>query len=401
MTIYRFIPFSFKPAGWLFFLLSSICCTKTDLSLLQIEMDSISSHWAPDPREGICSVSLAAYGKNKLLLRGETLFPQAKDEMLSLLQGLGYVCTDSVDVLPAKDLGNKTWGWVTISMASMRKQPAHESELVSQAILGTPVRLLKYDSNGWYCIQTPDRYLGWVDASSLAEGTEDDLHSWLKSPRVVWMELQGQIYSMPGLRGESIGDLVAGAILKKTSNGSFTGIQMPDGREGFIPTEKCATIDDWLGSWSASGEQVCATATRFMGLPYLWGGTSSKAIDCSGFVKTVYQHHGILLARDASLQALQGETVNAKSGTNELKPGDLLFFGEDRNGKTPISHVALYLGNDEYIHAAGRVMVNSLDSTRGHFNRYRYQTLQYAKRMLSGDSIPFRFAFQNHPWYKP
>ena len=87
----------------------------------------------------------------------------------------------------------------------------------------------------------------------------------------------------------------------------------------------CISFDDWSNS-EPDVQSILSDARQMMGSPYLWGGASSKATDCSGFVKLVYYTQGIILARDASQQARYGEPIDF-SNRNNLQPGDLLFFG--------------------------------------------------------------------------
>ncbi len=116
-----------------------------------------------------------------------------------------------------------------------------------------------------------------------------------------------------------------------------------------------------------------------MGIPYLWGGSSPKGADCSGFVQSVFFRNGLILQRDASLQALHGLNVDISDGYDRLKKGDLLFFGSLVNNLPHVTHVAIYLGNKEYINSSGRVMINSLDSTRCEFRQLQVEFASVGK----------------------
>ena len=75
-------------------------------------------------------------------------------------------------------------------------------------------------------------------------------------------------------------------------------------------------------------------------------------------------------------------TVDIQNGYSRLKKGDLLFFGSKKNGISRVTHVAIYIGNNEYINSSGRVQINSLDSTQINFNGYRMNSLLSAKRII-------------------
>jgi cell wall-associated NlpC family hydrolase len=105
------------------------------------------------------------------------------------------------------------------------------------------------------------------------------------------------------------------------------------------------------------------------------------------------------LQRDASLQALHGLNVDISDGYNRLKKGDLLFFGSRVNKLPHVTHVAIYLGNKEYINSSGRVMINSLDSTRANFVSYRLSSLLSAKRIIGVEDDPGIMPVVKHPWY--
>ncbi len=131
-----------------------------------------------------------------------------------------------------------------------------------------------------------------------------------------------------------------------------------------------------------------------MGSPYLWGGASSKAMDCSGFVKLVYYTQGIILARDASQQARYGEPVDF-SNRNNLQPGDLLFFGSSAQ---QIKHMGIYLGNGNFIHSSGMVRINSIDPGDPKFVPARNTVA--ARRIINSLGTEGIVRVKDHPWYK-
>ncbi|MDG2436553.1 MAG: C40 family peptidase, partial [Polaribacter sp.] len=135
----------------------------------------------------------------------------------------------------------------------------------------------------------------------------------------------------------------------------------------------------WLKNLKATQENIESISRTMIGFPYLWGGTSSKGMDCSGFTKMVYLMNGVIIPRDASQQINAGKTVDINLKFEGLEKGDLLFFGRkatpEKNQR--VTHVGIWLGNDkmEFIHASGNVHLSSMDKNQSHYdemNRNRY-----------------------------
>src|SRR5205085_814257 len=102
-------------------------------------------------------------------------------------------------------------------------------------------------------------------------------------------------------------DLVSGNLLKLLAKEKdFYKVEYPDGRVGYIPQNQANYYDQWVKRPNPTANQVLTTAKTLLGVPYLWGGTSIKGVDCSGFTKTAYFLNGIIIPRDASQQALVG-----------------------------------------------------------------------------------------------
>lgn len=110
---------------------------------------------------------------------------------------------------------------------------------------------------------------------------------------------------------------------------------------------------------SSVASAIINTAKSYLNVPYVWGGTSAQGFDCSGFIQYVYGKHGVSLPRVTSDQYNAGTAISKSS----LKPGDLVFFETYKPGA---SHVGIYLGNNQFIHAssgAGKVIISNLTST--------------------------------------
>lgn len=120
---------------------------------------------------------------------------------------------------------------------------------------------------------------------------------------------------------------------------------------------------------------------------------SSKTVDCSGFVKTLYFSNGIILQRDASQQALTGEKIDPNNWKTDAKKGDLIFIGT-KTGK--VTHVAMYLENGKYIHSSGRVKINSMDKESEDYHVYNYLSMSRINGKVGTKGI---IAVKSHPWY--
>ncbi|XER13610.1 hypothetical protein SATMO3_38610 [Sporomusa aerivorans] len=104
------------------------------------------------------------------------------------------------------------------------------------------------------------------------------------------------------------------------------------------------------------GGQIAAFAQKFLGVPYVWGGSAASGFDCSGFIYYVFSNHGITLPRMADEQYNFGRHVSAA----EIQPGDLVFYSTYTPGP---SHVGIYVGNGQFIHAssaAGEVTLTAM-----------------------------------------
>ena len=275
------------------------------------------------------------------------------------------------------------YGVVNISVCNMRRTADFDAEMVSQALLGTPVHVLELaEKNNWRHIQTPDTYTGWVHYEGITLLSKEEYSAWNAAPKVVVTSLMGTVYDRASKKGATISDVVGGDRLRLLGKkGSFWQVGFPDGRTGYLPKADGQELNAWRRGLDNSPKAILETAKSMLGFPYIWAGMSPKGTDCSGFVRTVLFMHDIIAPRDSGPQSRVGVRIDRK---DQLKPGDLVFFGR-WDGDTPkVSHVGFYLGEGRFIHSLGMVKIGSLDPSAPDYDAFN------AGRYLFGTNfLPF------------
>ncbi len=354
-------------------------------------LDGVKSQYAPDTRVAVWTVT--SEQKDGIeVVSGEVDSQAAKDAIFKGLREANIKFDDKVSVLPS-DTIQKPWAVVNISVACRRKEADNASELITQAIMGTPVRVLKSE-DGMSYVQTPNKYLGWVRSRSLQFKTEAEIDAWKKSERIVVTKLESSVYATPKVDNQQIvSDLLLGNILeKKGEKGKFVKVSTPDGRIGYVLKKDVESLDHWAQQ-KYDFTKIANNARQMMGRPYFWGGMSTKMADCSGFVGTMYFSNGIILPRDASQQALVGKKIKCENWRTDAEPGDLIFIGT-KSGK--VTHVALYLGDGQFIHSSVLVRVNSMNPEDDNFLDYEYLSMSRINGQIDTNGIA---SVKNHPWY--
>ena len=230
-------------------------------------------------------------------------------------------------------------------VANMYSAPTEDADVVSQAICGVSVVLVE-DKGEWVKVRTPDDYPGWMPRASLRRYTASD-HTYAASGEIVQVaSLFANVYREPSvtkhqplmtLPFEARLEVVPGA---ENDEGRWIQVRLPDERTAWVQRGDIATDPKVLNV-----PEVIELAKRFLGLTYLWGGNSAFGYDCSGFTQMLVRRRGIVIPRDADLQAAwQGVFPVKPSG---LRAGDLLFFG---GSPQKITHTGMYIGHGMFIH---------------------------------------------------
>jgi SH3-like domain-containing protein len=219
-------------------------------------------------------------------------------------------------------------------VADVRAMPSANSELVDQAHHGEDVAVLG-ESDAWRYVQGADQYFGWLRFDEVAVFTG-------YAERDVVAVLLADVRDAPRGEAEVIARLPAGTSVPATVAGpdGWREIHLgPGWRTGYVAVDDLVDVRQLPHHYPTAADYL-KTAESFIGIPYLWGGTTALGLDCSGLVQQVYRLNGVALPRDADQQAMLGRRVE------EARAGDLMFFGDER-----VTHVALATSASEFIHA--------------------------------------------------
>jgi gamma-D-glutamyl-L-lysine dipeptidyl-peptidase len=241
------------------------------------------------------------------------------------------------------------------NIVGLYAEPSTDSEQVTQGIMGQRI-VIEQEDGEWLRVQTWDGYHGWIRSRFV-------IRSAARHPSIARIKtLFSDALKSPDAQSEIHTKLVITTELELLHPGDpYIHVRLPDGKEAWLARED---VDIMIGDQSApsepTGEKIVRAAKRFLGIPYLWGGTTPFGLDCSGFTQLVYKLSGINLLRDARIQADDPRCVSVDKP--DAAAGDLVFFAGGDN-KTRVTHVGISCGDGTFVHAAGGVgvTINSLD----------------------------------------
>lgn len=244
----------------------------------------------------------------------------------------------------------------------VRSEASTDSAIVTKLDPGTQVEVLSAVENGWYEIAFGD-VSGYVSCDFLVvDGTEDAVSavSAVAPTSVVSTADSAQpaaepkygkvtvsslnIRSGAGTDYAKAGTLSAGKVVEIL--GESSGWYQIE--SGYVCADYVAIVDAAEAAASSKGQEIAAFAQTFLGYPYVYGGSSPRGFDCSGFTRYVYNQFGYSINRTASNQLDNGASVSM----SELQPGDLVFFKKAGSGSKRASHVGIYIGGNRFVHAS-------------------------------------------------
>ncbi len=232
---------------------------------------------------------------------------------------------------------------INVSVANLYEKPDFNSPVVTQGFMGETCVTLDEKEN-WVKVRQWDGYESWMHRFFGFTNGRDyaGSHTVLDIHGIVFQNIAQTI----PLRDVTFGSKLNAEIMDEANTYS---VQLPDGLSGYYTGDLMETKSE------PTREHIVLTAKRFLGSPYVWGGKSPKGFDCSGFVQTVFHSAGIDFPRDAHQQYDYFKLACIELNNAEL--GDLHFFGTE----TSITHVAISIGGNSFIHSQGFVKEESLD----------------------------------------
>lgn len=270
---------------------------------------------------------------------------------LLLIMIVAVVGLFSISASAAETEMKTAMGIVDASGLRLRAKPSTDAEILSTASLGEYVVVIR-QVDDWYLVDY-NLEIGYMSAEHLAIKYAEniELGDGMANASSV------NVRSMPDSSGDLLAQMTSGQTAeiigfnygwyKVVFNGT-TGYVRSDLMElTEIPATNGSSGTVATTTYSSTADQLIAYSKTMLGTPYVWGGTSTSGFDCSGYVQYVFKQFGVSLNRTSSQQYTNGYSVTS------LQAGDLVFFGGTYQTSSSISHVGIYIGNNQFIHAAG------------------------------------------------
>lgn len=247
--------------------------------------------------------------------------------------------------------------------------------LRDELLCGTEATVLRQLPGGWLYLRAAHGYQGYGRVEDFLMDLPR-VALWQPRKKLVVVGSCVDVQREPRVKATAVAMLVRGCVVAVAGApmGGWQPVELPGGETGYLPVRQLADypLGQGMGRWELQ-QAVCATAKSYLGCSYRWGGKTPLGLDCSGLTSQVYLLYGYTLWRDSALLPGWGVT---EIDREQLEPADLLYWP---------GHIALYLGEERYIHAnatAAGVCINSLNPAHSDYREDLAGTLAHCGRVL-------------------
>lgn len=278
---------------------------------------------------------------------------------------VGYMSADYLSVTVQADTNLGTGILNTDgSSLNLRSGPGTSFRKVA-SIPANAVLTITGIENGWYktSYNGSEGYVSsdYITLSS-SSATENTITQEASTTRTGVLNTDGSslnLRSGPSTGYNKVTSIPASAVLTITGEESGWYKTSYNGKVGYVSADYITIVDSTSAANTDLAVQVIAYAKQFMGRPYIYGASGPNSFDCSGFTSYVFKHFGYSLNRSAAGQYSNGTPIDL----SQIQPGDLILWRAYGSSKTA-THVGIYIGNNQYIHASSTgkcITINDMD----------------------------------------
>jgi len=306
------------------------------IDIIHSLISDICAHFS-DRRLQLCELDVATLEDNRLVLQGKVLDDATLQAVRHGFEArLPKLQIETSAVCILRQAAPRLLH-VATNLTSLHVQPSWLAEMLSQNTYATTVEQLE-EQGRWVLIRQMDGYLGWMYRPYLTEIPAP-------APTYIVAMPMTHIHTEPGSDSPISSRLVGGTLVQVVSTrGAWA--ELDANTWGWAPLADLRGLDLMPKSLAGRRSAIANDATRMVGVPYLWGGTSAHGIDCSGLAQLLHRWVGLTIPRDADLQYQVAKKIEPP-----FQSGDLLFFGE-QNEKRSITHVGISLGDWHIVHSS-------------------------------------------------
>jgi gamma-D-glutamyl-L-lysine dipeptidyl-peptidase len=314
-----------------------------------------------DPRLFAVDISVSV-NDDTVQIDGFVEYAQHQEMLRRMLTTMGFEKIQ--DRIEVAHTSTSQFGVVTTPRAFLYDRIDQPRETITECLNGEPLFVLR--KSGDYClVHASDGYVGYVNATAFTLLGRKEFTDWMGARHAI---LRSAFAPLP-----------VGGWVKVLAWGDPTvRAQTSLGTSVSLPVSSVVEVGSLAAMQKIEG--AILAASKLMGTKYVWGGRTSDGIDCSGLTQLAFKTQGINLPRDADQQAYVGRFVATATYRDAMARGDLMFFLSRRG---TIGHVAIYLGENQFIEAADEgVKISSLNPADQNYQAKRDRSFAFARRVV-------------------